>query len=594
MDLDQLQDGGDPKEDINDISVNNSTNNTTTTTTKSSQFKISHSYKASTNNQKRVVSNASIGSRNRQLPSALPVVHHRESLHSRGDEDEALDMDDDEMLEVTPDVQMYMGNHFMSEMLNGGGRDGDEGPSDDEPPQKKIQITSKPPQLKLRKTSNLLTDPNNLGERLNNIEATVSSTHQQPNNGGGGSKTNVIVNNTSSSVKLADDIITTHLGSSSSGITITPALIGGIRNNSITIEGPLGGGGLQPGSKLCHNGPGTPNDGAGEKQYLCRLCGRTAPSGAALFAHLLYPHYAHLWRTEIPHRANQYLCKQCPYTTTKRQHFVQHVAKVHEDLKKKLSALGENLEVLDNLNPKNTNTNMERIISKVAKFKTSDDLPFDDNLASSGEYSNVNSPIAMNDTIDHVPVVDRGGGLAGGGGGMLPNSNHSTPVINNGGGGTNTPLSTGKSPANSKIELNSFGLIPGRFPRGYKPFVKCRLCGKGWKGKDNFFTHLVSTHFKHLWSSEVPKHADMFQCHVGSCQYQSKYRYNFLFHLAGKHKQLKEKLSQDGISLDVLVPIEVDEVDEEMLAGGSPTLLKTQSLTMQQQHFINNEVSTYI
>ena len=68
-----------------------------------------------------------------------------------------------------------------------------------------------------------------------------------------------------------------------------------------------------------------------------------------------------------------------------------------------------------------------------------------------------------------------------------------------------------------------------------------------------------------MWSNEVPKHADLFQCHVGNCQYQSKYRYNFLFHLAGKHKQLKEKLSRDGISLDVLVPIEVDEVDEEAL-----------------------------
>lgn len=60
--------------------------------------------------------------------------------------------------------------------------------------------------------------------------------------------------------------------------------------------------------------------------------------------------------------------------------------------------------------------------------------------------------------------------------------------------------------------------------------------------------------------------------------------------MAGKHKQLKEKLAQDGISLDVLVPIEVDAVDEEMLAGGSPTILKTQSMAM-QQHFLNNETN---
>ena len=50
----------------------------------------------------------------------------------------------------------------------------------------------------------------------------------------------------------------------------------------------------------------------------------------------------------------------------------------------------------------------------------------------------------------------------------------------------------------------------------------------------------------------------MFQCHVGSCNYQSKYRYNFLFHLAGKHKQLKQKLASEGIPLDVLVPVETD------------------------------------
>jgi len=79
--------------------------------------------------------------------------------------------------------------------------------------------------------------------------------------------------------------------------------------------------------------------------------------------------------------------------------------------------------------------------------------------------------------------------------------------------------------------LNDSFLMQNRFPRGFKPWVKCRLCGKGWKGKDNFFTHLVSTHFKYLWAAEVPKHADMFQCHVGTCNYQSKYRYNFLFHL---------------------------------------------------------------
>jgi len=120
---------------------------------------------------------------------------------------------------------------------------------------------------------------------------------------------------------------------------------------------------------------------------------------------------------------------------------------------------------------------------------------------------------------------------------------------------------------------SAYGLLPNRFPRGFKPWVKCRLCGKGWKGKDNFFTHLVSTHFKYLWAAEVPKHAEMFQCHVGSCNYQSKYRYNFLFHLAGKHKQLKQKLAQAGIPLDVLVPVESDGSEfEGNLSNASATI----------------------
>ena len=512
---------------------------------KSSQFKISHS-SSSTNNHKRVVSSIAIGSRNRQLPSALPRAlpgSLRESREETEDDDE--DDNDNEMLEVTPDLHMYMGNHFMSAMINGGNGDG---PSDEEQPPARDHTPK--PQLKLRKTSNLLTDPN-AGDRRDSVST--------PN----GNKT------------VLNDEITLP---GSSGITITPSIsISGIGGSSNSI---LSGG----------NGAGC------DKQYLCRLCGRTAPSGAALFAHLLYPHYAHLWRTEIPHRANQYLCKQCPYTTTKRQHFVQHVAKVHEDLKRKLSVLGENLEVLDNLNPKNTNTCTDRIISKVAKFKTSDDLSYDDSMTmSAGEYSNVNSP--MNDsghTIDSPNVSLINTSMNNG------TKNIASAIVAAAAAAASAATAaaaasagghTGVGPTNKGPELNSFGLIPGRFPRGYKPFVKCRLCGKGWKGKDNFFTHLVSTHFKHLWQNEVPKHADMFQCHVGNCQYQSKYRYNFLFHLAGKHKQLKEKLSNDGISLDVLIPIEVDEVDEEMLAGGSPTLLKTQSLTMQQQHFINNEVS---
>jgi len=479
----------------------------------SSQFKVSRVSATPSNNGQR--SSSSV------VPLRKPPAHMA-NVSSKSPQDNHIDDDDndDEMVEVTPEVSMFIGNHFMSDMMNGGSA----GHSEDESGGSPMPL----PPLRLKKAVNLLADPSRLNA---NNESPV-----RPTNGGSGN------------------------------------------------GGAVGGGG------------NVGLDGDGDKQFLCRLCGRSAPSGAALFAHLLYPHFAHLWRTEIPHRANQYLCKQCPYTTTKRQHFVQHVAKVHEDLKKKLIALGENIEVLDNLNPKNTNGSTERIVSKVAKFKTTDDLSYDDNMAmSASEYSNINSPITnaiaaadspndvVNASITSAAAAAAIASAAAAAHAVLSSRNNSIVSPN---------ITTPKEAMNkaNKLELSSFGLIPGRFPRGYKPFVKCRLCGKGWKGKDNFFTHLVSTHFKHLWSNEVPKHADMFHCHVGSCQYQSKYRYNFLFHLAGKHKQLKEKLAQDGISLDVLVPIEVDEVDEEMLAGGSPTILKTQSMAM-QQHFLNNETN---
>ncbi len=332
---------------------------------------------------------------------------------------------------------------------------------------------------------------------------------------------------------------------------------------------------------------GNVNDGRGrggnhanhnvDKPYFCRLCGHSAANGASLFAHFLYPHYAHLWRTEIPHRANQYSCKQCPYTSTKRQHFVMHVARVHDDLRKKLIELGENVEVLDNLNPRNSvnGVSTERITSKIAKFKTvTDENDMSGNFGT-GDNSNVNSPAAQ---LANAAAIA-----------ALTNMNKRRSLDLTNGKDLETNGGDASPNKNGPLEPNSFGLIPGRYPRGYKPFVKCRLCGKGWKGKDNFFTHLVSTHFKYLWAKEVPKQADMYRCHLPDCTYQSKYRYNFLFHLAGKHKQLKEKLAADNIPLDVLVPLETDEVDEEMLAGGSPTLLKnaTQAVAM-QKHLMAN------
>ena len=118
---------------------------------------------------------------------------------------------------------------------------------------------------------------------------------------------------------------------------------------------------------------GDAQDPNAQKGFLCRLCGRNTPSTASLFAHFLYPHYAHLWRSEIPQRKSKYDCERegCNYTTKNRQHFVMHVARVHEDLRIKLGELGENLEILDNLDAKNKNVSTDRIYSKHAKMRHS-------------------------------------------------------------------------------------------------------------------------------------------------------------------------------------------------------------------------------
>jgi len=509
-----------------------------TTPEGSTPFKVSRVSSAPSNNGQR------------PSPTVVPLSKPPApvtNVSSKSPQDNHNDNDDndDDMVEVTPDVSMFIGNHFLSDMLNGGST----GHSEDESSGSPMPL----PPLRLKKAVNLLANPTRR----------ISSNQQD------------------------SPVNPTSIGNGNGGP------VGGVGNAGLNNSN------LDDSSMMSSD-----KQQQQQGQFLCRLCGRSAPSGAALFAHLLYPHFAHLWRTEIPHRANQYLCKQCPYTTTKRQHFVQHVAKVHEDLKKKLIALGENIEVLDNLNPKNTNGSTERIISKVAKFKTTDDMSYDDSMVmSASEYSNINSPITSSIATAESPndVVNVSATSAAAAAAIASAAAAAHAVLSSRQNQMNNSIVPPQPPPSittpkvdmekaKELELSSFGLIPGRFPRGYKPFVKCRLCGKGWKGKDNFFTHLVSTHFKHLWSNEVPKHADMFHCHVGNCQYQSKYRYNFLFHLAGKHKQLKEKLAQDGISLDVLVPIEVDEVDEEMLAGGSPTILKTQSMAM-QQHFLNNETN---
>lgn len=286
------------------------------------------------------------------------------------------------------------------------------------------------------------------------------------------------------------------------------------------------------------NEDGRSGSASGMASYNCRLCGKVAGNGASLFAHLLYPHYAHLWREEVPHRAARYDCKECQYSTVKRQHFVMHVARVHDELRKKLTALGENLEVLDNLTQKSQSNTAERIVSTIAKGVSAADDHFGQN--DDGHLNDHGAEGSPNAKDLSASMVDEDSNK-----GCTPDFVH-----------TPTPA-------------------PTRFPRGFKPFVKCRLCGKVWKGKDNFFTHLVSTHFKYLWAKEVPRSADMFHCHVTGCKYQSKYRYNFLFHLAGKHKQLKQKLAEEGIPPNVLIPIETD--GSEFGEAGAPPGLAASS-----------------
>lgn len=214
-----------------------------------------------------------------------------------------------------------------------------------------------------------------------------------------------------------------------------------------------------------------------DSRYSCRLCGKVSGNGASLFAHLLYPHYAHLWRDDVPHRAPRYDCKECSYSTVKRQHFVMHVARVHDELRKKLAALGENLEVLDNLTQRSQNSNStERIVSKIAKG-------INDDADGSSSSSNLAST-SFGGLGRSSPSVPSGS--------SSPNAKDFFSAIGGGGGDDSAASSPFAASKMLGAAAASAGFDTVRFPRGFKPFVKCRLCGKSWKGKDNFFTHLVS------------------------------------------------------------------------------------------------------
>ena len=89
-----------------------------------------------------------------------------------------------------------------------------------------------------------------------------------------------------------------------------------------------------------------------------------------------------------------------------------------------------------------------------------------------------------------------------------------------------------------------------------------------WKRRENFFTHMVSVHFRHLWDQDIPKTAPLFTCTVPSCSYSTKYRYNMLFHLGGRHKQLRDKICAEGYDDLILSPIDPEvEPDAAGLNG---------------------------
>jgi len=269
------------------------------------------------------------------------------------------------------------------------------------------------------------------------------------------------------------------------------------KQGSLTEAGMTGGG----------VGGGSEDFNGGGVGYLCRLCGRTTPSPASLFSHLLYPHYAHLWRDEIPQRKQKYDCSQCDYTTKNRQRFVMHVARVHDDLRRKLTELGENLEVLANTsyNTRCATPGTSKIISTVAKMGRE-----------GSEQDGYNGSGSHNNSFTYDP---------------RPSPHESTP----------------ERMGNVSHLSNAASQQP--------KLVRCRVCGS-WKRRENFFTHMVSVHFRHLWDQDIPKTAPLFTCTVPSCSYSTKYRYNMLFHLGGRHKQLRDKIRAEGYDDLILSPID--------------------------------------
>ena len=149
-----------------------------------------------------------------------------------------------------------------------------------------------------------------------------------------------------------------------------------------------------------------------------------------------------------------------------------HVARVHDDLRRKLTELGENLEVLANTsyNTRCATPGTSKIVSRVAKMRAAGDE-------------------------DEFP--------SGGGGAELAHHHHAD--------------------AGSAAAATAAPPTP-RGGHGAPKLVRCRVCGS-WKRRENFFTHMVSVHFRHLWDNDLPKTASLFKCSVPNCNYSTKYRW---------------------------------------------------------------------
>ena len=105
------------------------------------------------------------------------------------------------------------------------------------------------------------------------------------------------------------------------------------------------------------------------------------------------------------------------------------------------------------------------------------------------------------------------------------------------------------------------------------PTLKCRVpgCKKYWQEnakwrKENYHSHLISSHFKHLWARDVPESKEQaggdYSCIIADCTHQTKFRHSMLIHLAGKHKQLEKKLTEHGYTDEILNPIELTPVNK--------------------------------